>query len=76
MFGKEHESDEAHAVAPAYKGFISGVNTEKKVEVLQSQLTSLVGTMPSFDALGYSVSDLEQVSKTLAAKGDIGNVLV
>ena len=68
MFGQGSARGSSHVVASGFKGFVSAQNDDKTPDVLQGQLSSLVGTMASFDALGYSISDLTQVSKTLTEK--------
>ena len=69
MFGGSADLSTRSDKTAGFKSFMSLQNPEKDAQVLQGQLASLVGTMASFDALGYSLEDLGTVSSTLVEKG-------
>ena len=48
---------------------MGAVNSEKTPEVLQGQLVSLANSIPTFDAIGYCISESEAVSRLLLDKG-------
>ena len=66
MFGSAGSQQTAGS---QFKAFMALSNPEKDPDVFATQLTSVVNVIPAYEELGYSIADLEGVSKALLAKG-------